>query len=97
MSRTREEIQMTAKSHFTVEQAREIGESIGIDWTTSPFDAEQLRAGMDVELEHGLHDPETDVTGNDPVVTAKIAWAHLKEFADYYIRLAKMEAEAEAS
>jgi hypothetical protein len=51
---------------------------------------------MDVELEHGLHDPETDVTGSDPVITGKIALAHLKEFPDYYARLKKMEAEAEA-
>ncbi len=44
-----------------------------------------------------LHDPQTDVTGNDPIVTGKIALAHLKEFSDYYTRLAKMEAEAEAA
>lgn len=84
---------MTAKQHFTTEQAREIGEKLGIDW--SRFDVEQFRMGLDVELEHGLHDPATDVTGNDPLVTGKIALAHLKEFADYYTRLAKMEREAE--
>ena len=50
--------------------------------------------GMDVELEHGLHDPSTDVTGDDPVVTGKIALAHLNEFADYYTRLERMEEEA---
>ncbi len=79
----------------STQQARLIGTQIGIDWATSPFDVEQLRAGMEVEFEHGSHDPETDVTNDDAVVTAKIAWAHLKEFADYYIRLAKMEANAE--
>ena len=84
------------KPSVTTEQAREIGTHIGIDWSTSPFDVEQLRAGMEVEFEHGSHDPETNVTDNDPVITAKIAWAHLKEFADYYVRLAVMEAEAEA-
>ena len=52
---------------------------------------------MGVELEHGLHDPQTDVTGSDPIITGKIALAHLKEFPDYYTRLAKMEAEAEAA
>lgn len=77
------------------EQARAIGTQIGIDWRTSPFDDEQFCMGMNVELEHGSHDPETDVTGDDPVTTGKIAWAHLKEFADYYSRLAVMEAEAE--
>jgi hypothetical protein len=82
--------------HFTVEQAREIGTTIGIDWTNSPFDVDQFRMGLEVELEHGAHDPETNVTGDDPVLTGKIAWAHLKELPDYYTRLAVMEGEAEA-
>ena len=50
--------------------------------------------GMDVELEHGLQDPLTDVSHDDPVVTGKIALAHLNEFPDYYTRLARMEEEA---
>jgi hypothetical protein len=87
---------MAQRTTFTADEARSIGEQIGIDWETAPFDVEQFRMGMDVELEHGLHDPETDVTGSDPVVTGKIALAHLKEFPDYYTRLKKMEAEAEA-
>jgi hypothetical protein len=87
---------MTSNEHFTAAQAGEVGEAIGIDWTTAPFDVEQFRAGMDVELEHGRHDPATDVTGSDPYVTGKIALAHLNEFPDYYTRLAQMEAEAEA-
>ncbi len=80
---------------FTADMAREIGAQIGIDWDTSPFDVEQFRDGMEVELEHGSHDPETDVTGDDPLLTGKIAWAHLKEFADYYTRLDAMEEEAD--
>jgi hypothetical protein len=40
--------------------------------------------GMDVELEHGLHDPSANVTDGDSLVTGKIALAHLKEFPDYY-------------
>lgn len=84
---------MSGKKVFTAEQAKAIGEQLGIDW--SKFDVEQFRMGMDVELEHGLHDPETNVTGNDPLTTGKIALAHLKEFPDYYTRLAKMEDEAE--
>lgn len=84
---------MAAKEHFTAEQARAIGEQLGIDW--SRFDVEQFRMGLDVELEHGLHDPATDVTGSDPIITGKIALAHLNEFPDYYTRLAKMEREAE--
>ena len=84
---------MSAKKHFTIEQARDIGEKLGIDWNR--VDVEQFRMGLDVELEHGLHDPSTNVTGNDPILTGKIALAHLKEFADYYTRLEKMEREAE--
>ncbi len=85
---------MTATTRFGSDDARRIGEAIGIDWATSPFDVEQFRQGLDVELEHGAHDPETDVTGDDELVTGKIAWAHLKELPDYYTRLAVMEAAA---
>ena len=85
---------MTAREGFTTEEARRIGEEIGIEWISSPFDVEQFRMGMDVELEHGLHDLLTNVTGDEPTVTGKIALAHLKEFPDYYTRLARMEAEA---
>ena len=87
---------MSEKGHFTAEQARVTGERIGVDWATSPFDVEQLRMGMDVELEHGTRDLATNVTDDDVTVTAKIARAHLNEFPDYYSRLADMEAEAEA-
>lgn len=86
---------MSSKSSFKAEQAREIGEQIGIDWSSSPFDVEQFRSGMDVELEHGLHDATTNVTSDDPITTGKIALAHLNEFPDYYTRLETMEQEAE--
>ena len=72
-----------------------IGTQIGIDWGDSAFNVDQLRRGMDVELEHGTVDPQTDVTNDDPEITAKIALAHLKEFPDYYDRLEKMEEKAE--
>jgi len=87
---------MSSHAPFTLEQARAAGERIGIDWDASPFSLEQFRMGMDVELEHGTRDPETNVTDDDVIMTAKIARAHLNEFPDYYTRLAKMEAEAEA-
>jgi Protein of unknown function (DUF5661) len=86
----------TATREFTTIKAREIGVVIGIDWEHAPFDVEQFRLGLSVELEHGAHDPETNVTDDDDIVTGKIAWAHLKELPDYYTRLAAMEAEAEA-
>lgn len=85
---------MTAKKHFTAEEAKNIGEKLGIDW--SKFDIEQYRMGMDVELEHGIRDPHTNVTNDDSLTTGKIALAHLNEFPDYYTRLEKMEKEAEA-
>ena len=84
---------MSDKEHFTTENAREIGNKLNIDW--SRFNVEQFRMGLDVELEHGLVDPSTNVTGNDFILTGKIALAHLNEFADYYTRLEKMERKAE--
>jgi len=83
---------MAERRRTTSEEARQVGEEIGVDW--SRFDLEQFRAGMDVEFEHGSHDPQTDVTHDDPIVTGKIALAHMKEFPDYYERLERMEAEA---
>jgi hypothetical protein len=86
---------MTAsRTSFTEEEAREIGELLGVTWDR--FDVEQYRRGMDVELEHGLVDPDTNVTGDDALTTGKIALAHLNEFSDYYTRLHAMEEEAEA-
>ena len=84
---------MSGERRTTIEEAKRVGDAIGVDWTR--FDLEQFRAGMDVELEHGAHDPQTDVTGDDPIVTGKIALAHMKEFPDYYERLERMEREAE--
>jgi len=85
---------MAAPKGFSADEARRVGEEIGIDWASAPFDVDQFRRGMDVELEHGLHDLLTNVTGDDPLVTGKIALAHLHEFPDYYTRLARMEEEA---
>ncbi len=81
-----------SKKSFTLHQAKAIGEQLGIRWDT--FDLKQFRAGLAVELEHGAVKPKTDVTNDDPLLTGKIALAHLTEFPDYYTRLAKMEAEA---
>jgi hypothetical protein len=84
---------MSGKHTTTIEEARRVGDAIGVDWNC--FDLEQFRAGMDVEFEHGSHDPQTDVTHDDPILTGKIALAHMKEYPDYYERLERMEAEAE--
>jgi hypothetical protein len=81
------------KEHFTLEEAKEVGERIGIKW--DKFDVDQFRRGMDVELEHGTRDLLSNVTNDDPIMTGKIALAHLNEFPDYYDRLEEMEEEAE--
>jgi Protein of unknown function (DUF5661) len=78
---------------LTAEEARRVGEQLGINWAAAAFEVEQFRLRMDVELEHGLHHPSTNVTG-DPILTGKIALAHLKEFGDYYTRPKRMEEEA---
>ena len=85
---------MSEKKIFTLEQAKIIGEQLGIVW--DKFDLEQFRSGLDVELEHGTVSPATNVTDDEELLTAKIALAHLNEFPDYYTRLEKMEEEAES-
>lgn len=86
---------MSPKKNFTAKEAKEIGEKLGIMW--DKFDVDQFRRGIDVELEHGLRDPATNVSNDDPLITGKIALAHLNEFPDYYDRLEEMEEEAEKS
>lgn len=83
-----------ARAGFTAEQARSVADAIGIDFSAEAFDLEQFRRGMEVELEHGRRDPETNVTDDDSVVTGRIALAHLREIPDYYDRLDEMEREA---
>jgi len=79
---------MTSKS-FTSEQAAALGVVIGESF--GRFPASELARGMEVELEHGLRDPTTNVTNDDPLLTAKIALAHLREQPDYYEMLEMVE------
>jgi hypothetical protein len=81
------------RTMITREQAAEVAHALGIEFASAEFDLDQFTRGMRVELEHGSRDPETDVTHDDPILTAKIAWAHLKEMPDYYERLAEMEGD----
>ena len=85
---------MSKKKFFTQVQAKTIGKQLGIRW--NKYDVEQFRAGLGVELEHGTVNQSSNVTDDDPLLTGKIALAHLTEFPDYYTRLAKMEAEAKS-
>jgi hypothetical protein len=91
---TVETVKLATKRSFTSDEARAIANQLGIDFGALGCDLEQFRMGLGVELEHGPRDPETDVSGNDPIVTGKIALAHLTEFPDYYTRLAVLEREA---
>ena len=80
-----------ARRGFTEMQTRAIAALIGLDLNGAAFDVDMFRRGLDVELEHGRHDPQTNVTDDDPLITGKIAWAHLKELPDYYDRLEILE------
>jgi len=84
------------KKEFTAEEAAQVASGLGIDLAAEGIELEQFRMGLGVELEHGMVDPETDVSHDDPLITGKIALAHLREIPDYYTRLAEMEAEAGA-
>jgi hypothetical protein len=87
-----QEVKMSGERMITAEEASKIGVSLELDW--AQIDLDQFRRGLEVELEHGARDPETDVTNDDLLLTGKIAWAHLKEIRDYYTRLDQLEAEA---
>jgi len=84
---------VTNEKQFVFDEAKRIGDALGVDWNMFPV--EQFRLGLGVELEHGARDPQTNVTNDDPLVTGRIAWAHLKEIPDYYTRLLKMEKDAD--
>ena len=82
-----------AKKRFTKGEAEKIGKKLGIKW--DKWNVEQFRLGLDVELEHGKVSLKTNITNDNPLMTGKIALAHLNEFHDYYTRLAKLEKQAD--
>ena len=84
---------VSEKKQFSFTEAKQIGDALGIRW--DKFDVKQFTMGLNVELEHGRRDPATDVTHDEPLLTGKIALAHLNTIPDYYTRLAVMEHEAE--
>jgi len=71
---------------FSIDTMLAAGDAIGVNWHRVSFD--EFAMGMQEELEH------RDITGGDPVLTARIAMAHLKELPDYYTRLKAMERQA---
>ena len=82
------------KTSFTLEEAKKIAQTLNIDFSKEKFTLNDLFQGINVELEHGTKYSECNVTKNDPILTGKIALAHLKEFPDYYTRLKQLEEEA---
>ncbi len=86
---------MSTKKMISFEDAKQIGEQLGITWDT--FDVEQYKMGMELELENGTANALTNVTNDDLVTTGKIALAHLNELPDYYTRLLAMGKDAETN
>lgn len=88
---TQAEIDCHEQFEFSVDEAEITGATIGIDFSQEDFEAEDLARAMNVELEHGCCHPETNVTHCDPILTAKLAVAHLRERADFYRHLEDVE------
>jgi len=65
--------------NVTEDEAREIGDRLGVDWDR--FDFDQFKKGLEVEYEHT----------SDPGEAGRITLDHLKELPNYYDRLEKME------
>jgi hypothetical protein len=76
------------KIAFNNEQARQIGDTLGIDW--DQYEIDEFQMGLEVELEHGVRDPNKQITHDDLLGAGKIAWAHLNDNADYYIRFERI-------
>ncbi|MBK5254287.1 MAG: hypothetical protein JJE03_07535 [Peptostreptococcaceae bacterium] len=70
--------------NFTLTEAVDTAKKLGIDFEKVDFTPEDFLEGLNIELEHGNVDPQTNVTSDDPLLTGKIALAHLKEFSIYY-------------
>lgn len=81
----------TAKPKYTKEQTKKIGDALGVDWNKTDLD--EATMGMNVELEHGTVDSQTNVTDDSDILTFKIMLAHLNECggSNYYSYLAKLE------
>ncbi|RDW19613.1 hypothetical protein CWR48_07795 [Oceanobacillus arenosus] len=86
----------TSVKSFSKEEAEAIALLLGIDFAKSKFDLNEFWMGVNTELEHGRISSETNVTNDNPIITGKIALAHLNEFPDYYKRLKLLEEEAKA-
>lgn len=69
---------------FTLSEAIDIAKKLGVDFDKVGFTPEEYLEGINIELEHGTVDPDTNVTNDDLLTTGKIALAHLNEVPTYY-------------
>ena len=90
---TEQELECHEQFEFSLDDAEVTAAVIGLDFSQEEFDAEELRRAMNVELEHGCCHPETNVTHCDPILTAKLALAHLRERRDFYEHLREVEGD----
>lgn len=88
---SQEEEDCHKRMEHTIEDAERAASVLGVDFSQEGFEPEDLRLAMTVELEHGCCHPETNITNCDPVLTAKLAIAHLRERADFYEHLVEVE------
>ena len=63
-------------------EAINIARILGVKFDKFPL--EDFITGINVELEHGLINPKTNITNDNLIMTAKIALAHLNEIHNYY-------------
>jgi hypothetical protein len=79
---------------YTLKHAHKFVELFNID--SNVVSPTTIRYALNVELEHGTRSELTNISNDDFIITSKIVLAHLVEYPDYYIRLKKMEKQADA-
>ena len=67
---------------YTINDVNNVSKILNIQFNN--FSKEDLLEGINIESEHGLINPKTNVTDNSLILTTKIALAHLNEFPNYY-------------
>ena len=82
---------MAAARRLTLEDARRIGDRLGVDWDA--IDPAELRRGIEVEVEQD--DGGSDDGGDDLLSAGRVAWLRLREVPDFYTRLDELAAAAE--
>ena len=78
---------------MNIKETNKIGDYFGLNWKI--IDRHEWHYGMNIELEHGTSAGIANITNDKPIMTGKIALAHIMEYPDYYARLKRMEASAE--